>query len=365
MMFKSACKNQAISSYFKKINLLFLSLIAFSSFIMLYHLGNNSLHTVDEALYATISREMLITGDWITPHLKGKPYFNKPPLKFWLTAVSFRFFGTSEWVVRFWSAASAVACIIFTFLLAKQLFGMKEALWSGFSLTTCFHFIYEHCARTGEMDAILLFFLVSSMYLVIRSKKNPRLLLVSSAVMGLASLTKNFAGFLPLGIGLLYLLATGKWRNYRVSGVIQAVLLFLIISGGWIIAMILMHKKAFLDEFFIQQVYNRATSTEYGIGINDARRLTGGILFIGKTILKGFYPWSLLLLPCLIWAFSQIPQWRKDGRILLLIWLVSFGNVLLLCKSRLHWYVLPLYPAASILIGKFLTEAFSDNRINW
>ena len=215
------------------------------------------------------------------------------------------------------------------------------------------------------MDAILLFFLVSSMYLLILSEKNPRLLLASSAVMGLASLTKNFAGFLPFGIGLLYLLATGKWRNYRVSGVIQAVLLFLIISSGWIIAMILMHKKAFLEEFFIQQVYNRATSTEYGTGVNAARSLTGGILFIGKTILKGFYPWSLLLPPCLVWVFFRIPQWKKDGRILLLIWLVSFGTVLLLCKNKLHWYVLPIYPAASILIGKFIIEAFSDARINW
>ena len=141
---------------------------------------------------------MLITGDWLTPQVQGEPCFNKPPLKFWLTALCFRFFGTSEWVIRFWSAASAVACVFFTVLLAKELFGEKEALWSGFSLTTCFHFIYEHCAKTGEMDAILLFFLISSMYLLIRSEKNPRLLLVSSAVMGLASLTKNFAGFFAI-----------------------------------------------------------------------------------------------------------------------------------------------------------------------
>jgi hypothetical protein len=141
--------------------------------------------------------------------------------------------------------------------------------------------------------------------------------------------------------------------------------LFLIISTGWIIAMILIHKHAFLNEFFIQQVYNRATSAEYGIGVNEAKSLTGGILFIGKTILKGFYPWSLLLPLCLVWVFFQIPRWRKDGRILPLIWLASFGIVLLLCKNKLHWYVLPLYPAASILIGKFIAESFSVYKIDW
>jgi len=362
------CNNRSSLSYrssLTRFRTLFFALMVFSSFPIFYHLGSNSLHNGDEALYAIISREMLLTGDWLTPQVQGEPCFNKPPLKFWLTALCFRFFGTSEWVIRFWSAAAAVACVFFTVLLAKELFGEKEALWSGFSLTTCFHFIYEHCAKTGEMDAILLFFLISSLYFLIRSEKNPRLLTISLALMGLASLTKNFAGFLPLGIGFLYLLTTAKWRTYRVSGIVQAVLLFLIISSGWIIAMILIHKKAFLDEFFIQQVYNRATSTEYGTGVNAARSLTGGILFIGKTILKGFYPWSLLLLPCLVWAFFRIPQWRKDGRILLLIWFVSFGIVLLLCKNKLHWYVLPFYPTASILIGKFLTEAFSDARINW
>lgn len=362
------CNNRSSLSYrisLTRFRTLFFALMVFSSFTIFYHLGSNSLHNGDEALYAIISREMVITGDWLTPQVQGEPCFNKPPLKFWLTALCFRFFGTSEWVIRFWSAAAAVACVFFTVLLAKELFGEKEALWSGFSLTTCFHFMYEHCAKTGEMDAILLFFLISSLYFLIRSEKNPRLLTISLALMGLASLTKNFTGFLPLGIGFLYLLTTAKWRTYRVSGIIQAVLLFLIISTGWIIAMVLMHKHTFLNEFFIQQVYNRATSTEYGMGVNEARSLTGGILFIGKTILKGFYPWSLLLLPCLVWAFLQIPHWRKDGRILLLIWLISFGTVLLLCKNKLHWYVLPIYPAASILIGKFIVETLVDVRINW
>lgn len=348
-----------------KFRILFFCLIVFSSCIIFYNLGGNSLRNGDEALYSIISREMLITEDWLTPHFQGKPFFNKPPLKFWITALSIRFFGTSEWVLRFWSASSAIACVFFTVLLAKELFGEKAALWSGFSLATCFHFIYEHSAKTGEMDTMLLFFLVCSLYLLLCSEKTPRLLLISLSVMGLASLTKNFAGFLPFGIGFLYLFVTRKWRNYSASCITQSVASFLFISAGWMIAMMVIHKQMFFNEFFIQQFYSRATSAEYGVGVKEARSLTGGILFIGKTILTGFYPWSLLMPPCLIWAFFQIPQWKKDGRILPLIWFVSFGITLLLCKNKMHWYVLPLYPAVSILTGGFLTGAFSDDRINW
>ena len=57
--------------------------------------------------------------------------------------------------------------------------------------------------------------------------------------------------------------------------------------------MVLMHKHTFVNEFFIQQVYNRVTSTEYGLGVNEAQSLTAGFFFIGKTILKGFYPWVI------------------------------------------------------------------------
>lgn len=340
--------------------------MAFSSLIIFYRLGSNSLHNGDEALYATISQEMSASGNWLTPCVNGNPCFNKPPLKFWLTALCFRFFGASEWVIRLWSAAAAVACVFFTVLLAKELFGGEaEALWAGFSLATCFHFIYEHCAKTGEMDAMLLFFLVSSLYVLIRSEKKPGLLLISAAIMGLASLTKNFAGLLPFGIGCLYLLITGKWRNYSAARIIQSVLLFLAISSGWIIAMIFVHKQAFLDEFFFRQVYNRAVSADYNIGVPEAQGLTGGILFLAKTIFKGFYPWSLLLPPCLVWALFQIPYWRRDGRILLLVWFISFGVVLLLIKNKLYWYVLPLYPAAAILIGRFFVEAFAEAGITW
>ncbi len=335
--------------------------MAFSSLVIFYRLGSNSLHNGDEALYATISQEMSVSENWLTPCVNGNPCFNKPPLKFWLTALCFRFFGASEWVIRLWSAAAAVACVFFTVLLAKELFGGKaEALWAGFSLATCFHFIYEHCAKTGEMDAMLLFFLVSSLYVLIRSEKKPGLLLISAVIMGLASLTKNFAGLLPFGIGCLYLLITGKWRNYGAARIIRSVLLFLAISSGWIIAMIFVHKQAFLDEFFFRQVYNRAVSADYNIGVPEAQGLTGGILFLAKTIFKGFYPWSLLLPPCLVWALFQIPYWRRDGRILLLVWFISFGVVLLLIKNKLYWYVLPLYPAAAILIGKFFVEAFAE-----
>jgi len=63
----------------------------------------------DEGLYASIAQEMLTRGDWVIPHINGIPYLEKPPLYFWLTALTFQLFGPSEWATRLWSAVSALA----------------------------------------------------------------------------------------------------------------------------------------------------------------------------------------------------------------------------------------------------------------
>jgi 4-amino-4-deoxy-L-arabinose transferase-like glycosyltransferase len=118
---------------------------------------------------------------------------------------------------RFWSAAAAVGCILFTALLGKHLFSPIAGLWSGFALSTSMHFLYEHCAKTGEMDSLLLFLVVASLFFLVKSEERAIYLPLSATLMGLASITKNFAGFVPFGIGVAYLLITGNWKKYSRS----------------------------------------------------------------------------------------------------------------------------------------------------
>src|SRR5581483_2308040 len=71
-----------------------------------FHLGSYGLWDPDEARYAEIAREMLARGDWLIPHLNYVPYVEKPPLLYWLTALSFRLFGLSEFAARLTPALS-------------------------------------------------------------------------------------------------------------------------------------------------------------------------------------------------------------------------------------------------------------------
>lgn len=344
----------------------FLLLILFSFVLLFYNLGENSLHNGDEAKFAFISKGMLRSGDWMTPRIEGEPYFGKPPLRFWLTALLFQFFGTSEWVIRFWSAAAALGCIVFTVLLGKRLFGnMRSGLWAGFALATSVQFVYEHCAKTGEMDALLLFFLVSSLYFFVMSEERPHFLFLSAGLMGMASLTKNIAGVLPLGVAVFYSLTSGSWRKYPSSRLLLAFLLFLGISGAWMAAMTFIHQSAFVKEFLIGQTFRRAVSSEFGVGLNEARTLTGGLYFVGSTILNGFYPWSLVLPLSMAWTVTQIRKWRHLPAILPVVWFVVVFIAVLLFRNKLYWYLLPIYPAACLLVGKFVSEALSEKEAGW
>ena len=107
---------------------------------------------------------MLITGDWLTPTGTGRTLFHQTTVEVLADSIVFPFLWDFRMGNTVLVGGGGSSMCFFTVLLAKELFGEKEALWSGFSLTTCFHFMYEHCAKTGEMDAIQLFFLISSLY---------------------------------------------------------------------------------------------------------------------------------------------------------------------------------------------------------
>ncbi len=91
----------------------------------------------DEGLYASIAQEMLSRGDWVIPHMNGLPYLEKPPLYFWLTALTFRVFGASEWAVRLWSALATLGTVLLTWRIGRRLYGARAGLLAGIAMTTC------------------------------------------------------------------------------------------------------------------------------------------------------------------------------------------------------------------------------------
>ena len=111
-------------SYGKDLSLLFLMFgVAFFQF-----LGTIPLIDPDEGRYAEIPREMLERGDFITPFLNYVKYFEKPPLHYWLNALSFSLFGENEFAARFPGALMGLMTVLLTYHVGRKLFGRREGL---------------------------------------------------------------------------------------------------------------------------------------------------------------------------------------------------------------------------------------------
>ena len=80
----------------------------------------------DEGRYAQIPREMLASGDFVTPRFNDLKYFEKPPLQYWATAVMYAIFGFSEWTSRAWSVGLAFACLALVFAWVQRLYGAED-----------------------------------------------------------------------------------------------------------------------------------------------------------------------------------------------------------------------------------------------
>ena len=113
-------------------------------------LGSYRLFNPDEGRYAEIPREMVASGDWVTPRLNDLRYFEKPPLQYWATAATFEIFGQHEWTARLWVALSGFLGLLLTAWIGTRLFGpltgALAALVQGGAL------LYLGLARISTLD---------------------------------------------------------------------------------------------------------------------------------------------------------------------------------------------------------------------
>src|SRR5207247_5609537 len=90
---------------------------------LLYPCRSFYLFEPDEGRYAEIPREMLERGEWVVPYLQGQPYFDKPPLLYWLVMLSYWVFGVHDWAARLVPALAVHACVLLVYLIGRRGFG--------------------------------------------------------------------------------------------------------------------------------------------------------------------------------------------------------------------------------------------------
>src|SRR5256714_14156657 len=139
-----------------------LALLAAFSLLWFCNLGYRHLVKPDEGRYAEIPREMVASGNWLTPRLNGYKYFEKPALQYWGTAVSFSVFGQNEWAARLWPGLTGFLGVLLVFWAGKRLFAPPAGLVGAAVAASCG--LYVAIGHILTLDMALTFFLSASMF---------------------------------------------------------------------------------------------------------------------------------------------------------------------------------------------------------
>ena len=340
---------ERFSSNFTSISLL----ISISAFALLWKLGGGSLAAWDEAIYAQVSKEIVRGGGWLTLHWEGQPWFEKPPLFMWITAVSYRLFGVSEFWARVPSALSGITLIGVTYSIGKYTYDRRVGFLAAVVLLTCYHFL--SFARFGTTDVMLTLFIYVALYAYVRlNDGSQKWWYLVWASCGLALMVKGAGGIIaPAAIVLTLALDRRLGAAIRSSHFWYGVLLALLISAPWHILMCVWYGHAFTDEYVGYHVITRSTRTLEG-------HASGYFYYVAKLI-DGFFPWSLLVPFAVVSVIRRDREGRSPSRPLLLLGALVFGLYTVI-PTRRPWYIIPLYPALAILIAVFISNLYQKHQ---
>ena len=208
--------------------------IAAAAFLYLAHIGSYHLIDLDEGRYHRVAMEMVLSGDYITPHFDYMPYFEKPIFQYWVTALSMELFGIREFTGRILPALTGLGNVFLAFWLAKTMYNQRTGLLAAVIVATSA--LQLIVASIGVMDMALTFFIDACLvsFYVFERTENKKYLLVFYAAMGFGMLTKGLIAIVfPFGILFWYALLSKRPRLFLKLFYLPGIILFLVIAVPW------------------------------------------------------------------------------------------------------------------------------------
>ena len=342
------------------------------------HLGDIGFVGPDEPRYAWIARDMAETGDWVTPRLYGKPWFEKPPLYYWGAALSFKLFGVSEAAARLPSAACALLATLAIAWLALRLYGAETARWLMLLLPTTVGMIgFSHAAATDmPFSAMVTIAMVAAavlLGLVPRPSMAPPRASGTSSLSSLTSSTSLMSFLFGLFLGLAVLakgpaaiilgggtvffwaVATRRWRDalhlFHPAGIAG----FCLTALPWYILCALRNPD-FFHIFFIEHNFRRFLTPEF--------QHIQPFWFYAEVILIAFLPWTAALIWTLIVGLRRAFIRPPSALIYFLVCWAAFCVVFFtISRSKLPGYILPAVPPIALILSRSATSfALSKRR---
>jgi len=326
-------------------------------------LGAPPLWEPDEGRYAEIAREMVISGDYVTPRDNMVRYFEKPPLVYWAESAAIHLFGPTEFAIRLPAALFTAGEVAATCAIGEAMFGAAAGLTSAVVLALC-PLVFAF-ARFATLDPALTFLLtmaVGAFYFAAApgdfgSRASRRWMLVASAMLALGTLAKGPVALILGGaIALAWILVERRGREIARMPILRCVAVYTIIAVPWFVAAGL-RNPGFLRFFFVHEHLQRfVSSQEHG----------WGPYFFIPIVVGGTWPWLFFVPSGVAIARETRDSARTRSALRLLgIWFALIFIFFSIPRSKLGSYILPAIPPIAIVAGLALSRlsAMGNERV--
>lgn len=321
-----------------------------------------------DAVQAQIARNMLTSGDWLTPRLDGVIYLEKPPLLYWMIAVTFKIFGVHDWAARIPIALSAIALCWLTAAFGIWAFGKRAGFYAGLCMATCVGLWLF--TRVLIPDVILTLTIALTMWALLRvldeDEPRPRAwAYILAASLGAGLLLKSLIGVVfPVAAGLIYLAITRQLfssRTWKRLYPFAGTLIILAIAAPWHVLATLRNPPyfaftmrsvpgeyhGFLWFFFINEQLLRFLNLRYPRDYNTVPRLYFWLFHFAW-----LFPWSVYFPAAAKLSYKPADRGGQT-RLLALCW-IGFILIFFTFSTTQEYYSMPCYPGMALLLGSAL-----------
>ncbi len=338
-------------------------MFALTALLWFSTLDHNALVRPDEGRDAEIPREMLVSGDWVTPRLNGLKYFEKPALQYWLTAIAYKTFGEHNWTARLWAALSGFLGIMLAYFTGMRLFGQRAGYIAALVLASSF--LYFAIGHINILDMGVSFFMNLSLAALLLAQQpsasrdaNRGWMYVCWAAMALSLLSKGLIGIaIPGAVLIVYSIIQRDWSLWKRLHFGMGLLIFAAISLPWFV-LVSRANPEFLWFFFIHEHFLRYLTPVSG-------REHPWYIFI-PVVLLGILPWIAPLFDALRhgWKSNETAAKPFQSKRMLMVWCGFIFLFFSVSHSKLVPYILPIFPALALLIGQRISTV-SGKTLAW
>ena len=331
--------------------------------VMLCGIGSYGLYEPHEGHFAGVGREMCISGDWITPHLNGAPYLNKPPLFYWIIATSYSLLGISEWTARFPLALIGFSGVLLAWHWARKLWGYEAGRVAACMLATSIGwYLFAHQLL---IDILLCVLYLGCMYLLWRAiecRTQRWRWALFYFVLGLSTMAKGLIGLMfPIVVLFIYIAWRRDWKLTKEFCPGMGTSILLALTVPWLVLMEIRNPGS-VEYMIVNEHFKRVIDTRWPPDYSGVKVSASMYLLLSAAWVA---PWCLLLpqVAAFIRKKQTLPpehQAEKDAVLLMFLGALLPVVTFLPMKSRLIYYGLPALPLFAILASGWWSRAKED-----